>query len=388
MRRSVLGQALGGATVVGVGVAAGLAYAGRVAGRRLNPVVGGPLPPVPDEARRVHERLSVADLHADSLLWPRDLLRHHAHGHADLPRLLAGGVGLQVFSVVTSAPVSRDLTRGVPSEHRDVVALLSVASARPPRTWRSRLGRALEQADRLHDAAERSGGLLRVVRSAEDIRDDGHVAGLLAVEGLHALDGDAANLEVLFGTGFRMFGLVHLADNEVAGSSTGTHGYGLTALGREVVGRIERLGGLVDLAHASPATIDEVLALTTRPVLVSHTGVRATVPHPRNLSDDHIQGVAATGGVIGVGLWPEAVGAADPAATVRAIRHVADLVGVEHVALGSDFDGTVATPFDASGWVRLTAALLAGGFSQDDVERVMGGNVRRLFARTLPRATA
>jgi microsomal dipeptidase-like Zn-dependent dipeptidase len=140
----------------------------------------------------------------------------------------------------------------------------------------------------------------------------------------------------------------------------------------------------IDLAHASEALIDDVLARTDDPVVVSHTGVRATCDSPRNLSDQNIQAIAETGGVIGIGIWDTAVCGETPAAAARAMRHVADLVGVEHVALGTDFDGTVSVPFDAAGLPHLTEALMDAGFSPDEIEQVMGGNVIRVLRRTLP----
>lgn len=127
-----------------------------------------------------------------------------------------------------------------------------------------------------------------------------------------------------------------------------------------------------------------MLAETDRPVVVSHTGVRATCDSPRNLSDRHLEAIAAQGGVIGVGIWERAVCGSTPAATAQAMRHVADLVGVEHVALGTDFDGTVSVPFDASGLPQLTEALLNAGFSPTEVRQIMSGNAIRIFRQTLP----
>ena len=147
---------------------------------------------------------------------------------------------------------------------------------------------------------------------------------------------------------------------------------------------MEELGIALDLAHASPALIEEVLALTTRPVLVSHTGVQATCPGPRNLSDAHVRGIAETGGVIGIGFFEWAVCEIEPASIVRAIRHVADLVGVDHVGLGSDFDGGTHTPFDVTGLAQLTDALLADGFSEHEVRKILGGNEIRVLGRLLP----
>jgi microsomal dipeptidase-like Zn-dependent dipeptidase len=134
---------------------------------------------------------------------------------------------------------------------------------------------------------------------------------------------------------------------------------------------------LVDLAHASPRAIEDVLGMATRPVLVSHTGVRGTCDNVRNLSDEQLRGVARTGGVIGIGYWDAAVCGDDARAIARATRHAAGVAGVEHVGLGSGFDGAVTTPFDTPGLAALTDALLAEGFSDEDIAKIMGGNVFR-----------
>ena len=155
-------------------------------------------------------------------------------------------------------------------------------------------------------------------------------------------------------------------------------------MGRELVRRMEARGVLVDLAHASERTFADVLAMATRPVVVSHTGVRGTCDNPRNLSDEQLRGVAATGGLVGVGFWETATCGRDARAVARAARHAARVAGVRHVALGSDFDGAVATPFDSTGLAQLTDALLAEGFTDEEVALVMGGNVARLLAESLP----
>ena len=142
---------------------------------------------------------------------------------------------------------------------------------------------------------------------------------------------------------------------------------------------------LLDVSHASIATIDDVLGIATRPVVASHTGVRGTCESVRNLSDEHLGGIAATGGIVGIGFWPTACCGTDAYAIATSIAHAAAVVGIDHVALGSDFDGAVPTPFDATGLVLLTDALLDVGFDDDAVRRVMGENALRLLAATLPR---
>jgi microsomal dipeptidase-like Zn-dependent dipeptidase len=141
---------------------------------------------------------------------------------------------------------------------------------------------------------------------------------------------------------------------------------------------------LIDLAHSSPATLHDVTAMATRPVIVSHTGVKGTCNNPRNLSDDELRAVARTGGVIGIGLWDTATCGVDASATARAIRYAVNVVGIDHVALGSDFDGAVTTPFDSSGWPLVTDALLQEGFSEKEIRQIMGENAVRVLMQTLP----
>jgi microsomal dipeptidase-like Zn-dependent dipeptidase len=357
---------------------------------RLNDTSQPPPFTASEEAQALHERIAVADLHNDFLLWNRDLLTRYERGHSDLPRLIEGRIALQTFSVVTKVPSGRSY-QGTPSDS-DQITYLVAAQRWPVRTWTSLTQRALYQAEKLHGFADAAGNKLTILRSQPDLEnavmarvdDPERVAGLLAIEGLHALEGDIEQVNVLADAGFRMMGLLHLHDNDIGGSATGLEKGGLTPFGQRVVQRLEERKLLIDLAHASEAVIDDVLELTNRPVVVSHTGVRATCDTPRNLSDRQIRAIAAQGGVIGVGTWPTVVCSTDPAAIARAMRHVADLVGVDHVALGSDFDGTVKPPFDASGLVVLTEALLEAGFSEPEIRNIMGGNVIRLLRETLP----
>ena len=360
-----------------------------IADRRLNQVAAEPPYDVADSVRALHERLMVADLHNDLLLWNRDPLQRYERGHSDLPRLVEGGVGLQVFAAVTQVPFGRSYEGTAGGS--DQISFLVAGQRWPVRTWTSRVERALYQAEKLEQAAEQSDrlGLLRSQKDLENhlmrrVDQPDRLGALLAIEGLHALDGDLANLDRLVDAGYRMMSPTHLHDNAVGGSSTGIDKGGLTDFGRQAVRRMIERQVIIDLAHASDAVIDEVLQMTDRPVVVSHTGVDATCPSPRNLSDAQIRAIADRGGVIGIGLWPGAVCGSTATATAQAMRHVADLVGVEHVALGSDFDGTVTPPFDATGLPRLTAALLEAGFDRDDLRQILSGNAIRLFRQTLP----
>lgn len=341
-------------------------------------------------ALQLHSQLLIADLHADTLLWPRDLLEKSSWGHVDLPRLLAGGVAIQGFGVVTKTPANLNFERNTGDTDR--ILTLAKASKWPPQTWTSLLERARYQAGLLHDVATRSSGRLMVLRTRADLdvllarraKGEAVVGSFLSLEGTHALEGKVENLDLLFAAGFRQVGLAHFFDNEVAGSAHGVKKDGLTALGRQVLARAEELGMAIDLAHASRKTVDEVLSAGRRPILVSHTGVAGTCPGPRNLTDDHLRQIAKRGGLIGIPLFEGATCGRDLEATLRAIDHAKKIAGVDAVALGSDFDGAITAPIDASGLALITEGLLARGYSEEDLGKILGGNVVRFLSATLP----
>jgi membrane dipeptidase len=141
---------------------------------------------------------------------------------------------------------------------------------------------------------------------------------------------------------------------------------------------------VIDIAHASHAAVAEMLAMATKPVVSSHGGVQATCKVNRNLTDDEIRGVAKTGGVIGIGYWDGAICDTSPKAIARAIVHVRDLVGIDHVGLGSDYDGATTVGFDTAGVAHVTQALMDAGLSEEEIAKVMGGNVLRVLSQTLP----
>ena len=385
LRHKVLGAVLGALLVAGLAVF--FFVVPPAVDRSMNGVLMRPPFQVSARAKALHRRLVIADLHDDALLWSRDLLERHDYGHADLPRLQEGRTAVQVFATVTKSPRGLNFDRN-PSDS-DTITALAIAQRWPPRTWSSLLERALYQGGRLHAAAAASGGRMQAVHTRRELQavldaGGGRLAALLATEGLHPLEGRLENLDRLYDAGFRMAGLTHFFDNEVGGSAHGMAKGGLTPFGKAVVRKLEQKKILVDLAHASPRVVDDVLAMARRPVIVSHTGVQATCPGPRNLGDDHLERVAATGGVIGIGYFPGAVCGVDVSAIVRAIRHAVSVAGIGHVALGSDFDGATRTTFDATGLPVLTDALLRAGFDEQQIAALMGGNVLRVLLANLP----
>jgi membrane dipeptidase len=359
-------------------------------GKQMNRVINPPPYKASVRALELHNRLVIADLHADTLLWSRGLLERGSWGHVDLPRLIEGNIAIQAFTVVTKSP--RNLNIENNSGDTDNITLLALAERWPISSWGNLTERALYQARRLHEAAENSNGRLVILKTRRDLTDflerrkkeQAIVGGFLGIEGAHALGGEVENLDRLFDAGFRMIGIAHFFDNEMGGSAHGITKGGLTAKGRELLRRMEEKAVFVDLAHASPQVIDEVLGVSTRPVVVSHTGVKGTCDNRRNLSDEQLKRIARTGGIIGIGFWETAVCGRDAAAIANAIRYTVDLIGVDYVALGSDYDGAVEVPFDTTGIVQITDALLQVKFSEAEIRKIMGENVVRLLQSYFP----
>lgn len=376
--------ALAGAAVYVFGVLPGSV------GKDMNGIRVAPPYTVSAEATILHQSIIVADLHADSLLWSRDLSRKGRWGQVDIPRLREGNVAIQAFTAVTKSPEGQNIHANA-SDARDKITQLVMAQRWPVRTWGSLKERALYQAERLRRLTEEDSDFL-LLRTRGDVdellsrrAENPRVLGaFLGIEGLHCLEGNADNLDVLIEAGYRMMGPTHFFDNEMGGSAHGESGEGLSEFGREIIAEMDAQEIIIDLAHVSSAMIDDILALTSRPVVVSHTGVRGTCDNPRNLSDAHIDAVAEKGGLIGIGLWKTAVCGTDATATVAAMKYVADRVGTDHVTLGSDFDGAITAPFDVTGFPLITEALLAAGYSDEDIGKMMGGNVRDFLRNNLP----
>jgi membrane dipeptidase len=359
----------------------------------MNQIDGKPLIAVSDEAKALHKTLNIVDLHSDTLMWNRDLNDRASRGHMDLPRLQEGNVALQLFSSVTKTPKNQNYDgNGADSDN---ITLLTVAQLQPVKTWSSLAERSLYHAQKRDDAVAASNNAIKAVNTASQLeallaarqKDRRPIGAMLTIEGLQNLEGKAANLDRLYDAGFRMAGLTHFFDNELAGSMHGLKKGGLTPFGRDIVRRMEAKGMIIDIAHLSHKGVAEVLAMATRPLVSSHGGVQATCKVNRNLTDDEVRGVAKTGGVIGIGYWDGALCDTSPRAAAKAMKHVRDLVGIQHVALGSDYDGATTVRFDTSQLVQVTQALMDEGFTAAEIRAVMGENALRVIrAGLLPRA--
>jgi membrane dipeptidase len=359
----------------------------------------------------VHAKAIVVDSHADTtqrMFFDKtfDLGARHSDGDIDIPRMRDGGLDALFFSI------------WVPS---DVTGPLAVK-------------RALQLIDRVHEAVRQHPNHLMLATTAAGVRratSEKKIAALMGMEGGHMIDDDLGTLRGFAKLGVRYLTLTHFKNNNWADSSTDTPKHnGLTDFGKDVVRELNRLGIMVDISHVADKTFADVLALTTVPVIASHSSCRAIANHPRNMTDDMLRALARNGGVIMinyevsylseenriareksggvVAILDKASKACSgdeacstlqialvtreamdkgtlPAVSwekiVEHIDHAAKIAGVDHVGLGSDFDGATM-PIgmeDASKLPRITTALLAKGYSAADVEKILGGNILRVM---------
>ncbi|MFW6721879.1 dipeptidase [Streptomyces sp. MAR4 CNY-716] len=320
--------------------------------------------------------------------------------HTDIPRLRAGGVGAQFWSVYVSTELAGD----------------AAVSA------------CLEQIDVVRQLVDRYPGELRLAVSADEAeaaRADGRIASLMGAEGGHSIANSLATLRALHRLGVRYMTLTHNDNTDWADSATDEprHG-GLTAFGEEVVREMNRVGMLVDLSHVAPATMRHALRVTEAPVVFSHSSARALCDHPRNIPDDVLEMLPANGGVAMATFVPKFVlpaavawtaeadeymhargldpfGADDEAVRARRafeeanprpqataatvadhLDHMREVAGIDHIGIGGDFDGTPFTPedlADVAGYPHLVAELLHRSWSEEDLARLLWGNALRVL---------
>ena len=364
------------------------------------------LPPVSDRARRVHAAGMLFDGHndlpwrlrtgGDFALRKFDLSRRLDSGQTDIPRLREGGVKAQFWSVY------------IPSEHPN-----------PARTVTEQIDLVRRMVERYPDAFEMAYNAADVERIARA----GKIASLIGIEGGVAIENSLAQLRAFHELGARYMTLTHNTTLDWADAATDSPKHdGLSPFGERVVKEMNRLGMLVDISHVSPATMADALRVSQAPVIASHSSAFAICPSPRNVPDDVLKAVQANGGVVMVNFysgfivpesgrkmrallqelrakypdraarakameaWFQSEGAKLSRGTYRDVAdhidHIVKVAGIDHVGIGSDFDGISMSPVgleDVSSYPRLTEELLHRGYAEADVHKILGGNALRAF---------
>ena len=365
-----------------------------------------------ERARRIHAATIGIDSHIDTLQrvlnGKEDISRRTGKGHVDLPRLRDAGMRAPFFALY------------VPTYYKGAEAVR----------------RTLQLRDAMQSVLDAHPDQIELALGASDIERivrTGKIAAVLTIESGHAIADNLAVLRMFHRLGVRSMTLTHFRNTNWADSSTDTPEHnGLTDFGREVVREMNRLGMIVDISHVSDKTFYDTLAVTSRPVIASHSSCRALTDIPRNMTDDMIRALAKNGGVIGINFGGNflsqkeveasrknfaARAAVDPGLNGQAlddfattdyldtystmrpnlstlqdavahIDHVVKLVGIEHVGIGSDWDGISTVPAgleDVSRMPALTAALLERGYSEQDVKKILGGNFLRVMRQAIGR---
>jgi len=335
------------------------------------------------DAGKIHRESIIIDGHCDTILGlmdrpmrpgsqKRDFFTRSDSGHIDLPRLKEGGVTCQVMAVYIEPQY------------------------KPARSAR----RAMEMLDTFYGLLDESDDfrLATTARDIEEAKAQGKTCALLSIEGGEAVEGSLALLRGFYRLGVRAMGLTWNQRNDIAdGVGEKSGGSGLTDFGVSLVKEMERIGMLVDVSHLSDSSFWAVANIAERPFIASHSNCRALASHPRNLTDQQIEALAKKGGVIGVVFCPAFVDDNSDNVSLKRlcdhIDHIKSVAGVDHIGLGSDFDGfgaplggTDAPKIvlkDVSEMPKLTEELVSRGYTEEEIKKILGGNWLRVYKEVL-----
>lgn len=319
-------------------------------------------------ARRLHHTMLTLDSHTDTpMVFETFDLGRKEGGRVNLPLMREGGLDAVVMAAY--------LPQG----------------ERTDEAHRRAFDYAIERLTRVEEQAVRYPNLLGIARSTDDLRRfkrEGRHAIIPAVENGYAIGRDLSRLHAFKRMGVAYMTLCHNGDNELCDSATGSNGEwgGLSLFGREVVAEMNRIGMMIDVSHAADTTFDDVIRLSRRPIIASHSSCRALCDRRRNLDDDRIRALAATGGVMQICLYGGFINHDNPdgatlSDAIRHILHVVQLVGPDHVGIGSDFDGGggLIGCQSAGEMIQITLRLFAEGLSYADIAKIWGGNFMRVM---------
>ena len=340
-----------------------------------------------ERANKIHKSSLVVDTHNDTILHMiksppfitsetspttprRSLGEKSVYGQIDIPRTKMGGVDCLLFAMYVSPQYS------------------------------SRLLRLVQMLDAFHVEVEKNPDTISIATSHKEIINtvnDGKIAAVISVEGGEPLEGKIESLRIIYRLGVRSLTLTHFPRNDLGDGSGADSGSHLTDFGKEVVREMNRLGMIVDISHLNETGFWDVIDLSEDPILATHSNCKSLCSHHRNLNDDQINAMAEKGGVINLsfcaGFIKDGVGFGDPEALKKVtildwldhLDHAVEIVGTDHVGIGSDLDGGCGFPGldDITRFPDLTQGMVSRGYSDQDIEKILGGNNLRVFKKVL-----
>lgn len=316
----------------------------------------------------IHSKYTLIDLHNDVLeVMVSDPNYHladlHTYNHTDIPRLQMGGVDVQFFSIWVS-----------------------------PTAYTNYFDQALVMRDIFYSELASNTSTIEqatTLQQALQINNQNKIAAVIGVEGGHHIEESMDKLLQLYNAGMRYLTITwnNSTNWAISAKDPRTLTQGLSEFGRQVIRKLDSLGVIIDVSHVGIKTIQDILAVTTNPIVATHSGARSVYNHYRNLYDSQIQDIAKSGGVVGVVFYPYFLNGSSNSSiddVLKHIDHIVRLVGTNYVAIGSDFDGIEVTPTgleDVTKFPDLTLALLQHGYTEPEVAKFLGGNFKRVFEK-------
>lgn len=316
----------------------------------------------------IHSKYTLIDLHNDVLeVMVNDPNYHladlHTYNHTDIPRMQMGEVDIQFFSIWVS-----------------------------PTAYTNYFDQALIMRDLFNTELALNPSTIAKATTMQQslaINSQNKIAAVIGVEGGHHIENNLEKLYQLYDSGMRYLTITwnNSTSWAISAKDNRTLIQGLSIFGREVIRKLDSLGVIIDVSHTGIRTIQDILSITTNPIVATHSGARSIHDHYRNLYDSQIQDIANTGGVIGIVFYPYFLNGSSNASiadVIAHIDHIVNLVGTDYVAIGSDFDGIEVTPLgleDVSKFPDLTLALLQHGYTEQEVAKFLGGNFKRVFVQ-------